>query len=254
MRRQDLLARAAAWMHARGWRAKLAQSGLMRSPASAWAALAVALAVIGVIVYYVEYRIYDGAISILNTVNPCITWARRLDHFERSIGSFSQLGNYPRLIMISQVTNDWRLLSRDPGRAGIRQGCPQPSASEFRQPAGLSEVQLTLGAVEREGAEVLRTEPKDWRGYVTLATFYQTYATVDRSHLEKGRVYLERALELAPERLEVHQSLVAQEIAEGDYAGASEAIARYLELSPGSRPHFGKLQKAIDEAVARPQD
>jgi hypothetical protein len=246
----------------------------MRSQASPWAAIAVALAVIGVVVYYMDYRVYNGATSILDTVNPCvgsaermcvdadgqvyvdpcITWARRLDYFDESIGSFSQLGNYPRLIMITQVTNDWRLLSRDPGRAGLRQGCPQPSASEIRQPAGLSEVQLALEAVEREGEQVLRTEPQDWRGYVSLATFYGVASGVDPSYLAKARPYLARALELAPERLEVHQALVAQQMAEGDYAGASETIARYLELSPGSRGHFSELQKAIDEAVARPKE
>lgn len=247
-------ARAGRAAGLQGWTTRLARSGLMRSPASPWAAFAVALAVIGVVVYYQDYRIYNGATSILNTVNPCITWARRLDYFDESIGSFSQLGNYPRLIMITQVTNDWRLLSPDPGRAGLRQGCPRPSESEIRQPSGVSEVQLALEVVEREGEKVLGTEPRDWRGYVSLATFYGVASAADRTYLARARPYLERALELAPERLEVHQSLVAQEVAEGDYAGASETIARYLELSPDSRRHFSAMQKAIDEAVARPKE
>jgi hypothetical protein len=141
--------------------------------------LFVAIALAGLGIYLSNYRPYNAALAIVQTTGSGITWEERFGYYEESIDSFPQLANYPRLILLGQLTDNW---------ANV---------------VGSNQVARALAIADAEGRNALRSEPEGWRMYVALARFYQAASTIDREHVKLARSYLRTARELAPEVPEV---------------------------------------------------
>ena len=141
--------------------------------------LAVVLVLVSVGVYFLNYRPYIAARVVVRTADPSLSWDERFALFERSVGSFGPLANYPRLIMFGLLTSNWGTLSRP------------------------EEVDAALATLEREGARALDAEPEGWRINVALAQVYQSASFGDPELLSQARSYVDRATTLAPETLEV---------------------------------------------------
>ena len=139
--------------------------------------IAVVLVLVGLSVYFLNYRPYTAAKVIVETANPNITWDERLGFFERSIDSFPVLANYPRLIMFSMLYANLDALGED--RA------------------------MALAFAEDEALRAIEAEPRGWRVYATLARLYQKAALQDPKFKERADSYLDKAAELAPNTIEV---------------------------------------------------
>ena len=99
---------------------------------------------------------------------------------DRSINFFPPLANYPRLILINNVSSIWGALP--------------------------DEQKMTLLArAELEAQEATASEPENWRIFMMVAKMYQEIIPrMDGfEQLDTARRYLDRAIILAPERKEV---------------------------------------------------
>jgi O-antigen ligase len=134
-------------------------------------------------------RAYWAAKTVVLTISPTITWAQRFEFFEESIDDFPGLANYPRQMLLLQVSSNVGRMSEQ-------------------------ELEQALALIEREGQDALEDEPESWRVYVLLARFYQRIAQIDARFLEVAREALDQAIRLAPRTLDVEAALRDQEFLE----------------------------------------
>ena len=214
-----------------------ASSGRLRVLQSDWAlALAfVAVPMLAVLaVYYFNVRAYNGATTILKTIQTQTSWYDRLEYFEGSIDSAPPLANYPRIVMFNQLTRNWSDL--DEGQAAA-----------------------ALETAAREGDRGIEKEPQEWRLYLALAGLYHRASSSGPSYLpqpkefyvSKSRDLIQEAERLAPERIEVHQLLVRQDIMEKNYEAARNRIAEYLARNSKAERHFEALRSEIDRVAGQ---
>ena len=114
-----------------------------------------------------------------------------------------------------------------------------------------SQARAALAVAEREGQKGIEGEPEEWRIYNALARLYHRAASVDPAYVEQARLLVDKAVELAPVRVEVQQLLALQYVAESDYDGALDAIDSYVETAPGAAKHFVSLRKQIDKLASQ---
>jgi len=169
-------------------------TGLLASPAGGATIAVIVIVVIGVSIFYLNMKPFNAATAIAQTNSPNITWEQRFGFFEESIDEFPALANYPRLLLLSQVSNNFGSLSPKEFSAG-------------------------LALIEKEGAQGLAEEPENWRLHVALAHFYQVAAQANVSLLDKSKVHVEEADKLAPRTIEVNAIRDEQERLEGIVAG-----------------------------------
>ena len=140
-------------------------------------------------------RPYGAAKAVVQTRNPAITWEQRLGLFQESIDEFPALANYPRMMLMAQVSSNIRGMS------------PQ-------------ELDLALAIIETEAKDALDGEPESWRVEVSLARFYQIASQeIDAAYLKLARIHLDEAIRLAPRTLDVVAVLKDQEILEQHVSG-----------------------------------
>ena len=216
-----------------GWgRRLLAPLGAVRGPLSALGkiprtdtltmyGLVVVLALVSLNIYYFSYRPYSAATAVVKTSDPTITWDRRFEYFEESIDSFPPLANYPRLILVSQLVDNWDNLTQ-------------------------REVTAALEIVERESAQALKDEPQSWRINEALTRFYQQASSLAPAYLERARAHLDMANDLAPETDEIFKSWILQQMAERDFKAAYEPVARYIHQNSQATGRFIALWGQID--------
>ena len=222
-------------------------SPVVQSQTSLSAALAVALMIVSVTIYYVNYGPYLGSTRILETLSRDITWDERLEVFDRTVDAFPPLANYPRIIMFNQLANNWtRLTQRD--------------------------ARTVLDAADRQGRDGLTSEPEEWRVYLSLAALYQQASSFDAGnagcasalagiyesatplepvYTKCARSLVERAAELAPERIEIQRLLIRQYMVEQNYDAAYAVIDRYLEKAPGAEDLLAPFRSEVDRAAGR---
>ena len=132
-------------------------------------------------------RPFGAAKAVVRTANPAITWDQRLGLFQKSIDDFPALANYPRMMLLTQVSRN------------IRGMTPQ-------------ELGLALAIIETEAQHAMEGEPESWRVEVSLARFYQIASQqIDAAYLELARTHLDEAIRLAPRTLDVVSVLKDQE-------------------------------------------
>ena len=203
------------------WGPLSALGRIPRTDALAMYGLVVVLALVSLNIYYFSYRPYSAATAVVKTGDPTITWDRRFEYFEESIDAFPPLANYPRLILVSQLVDNWDNLT-------------QP------------EVTAALEIVERESVQALKDEPQSWRINVALTRFYQEASSLDPAYLEKARAHLDMANDLAPETDEIFKSWILQQMAERDFEAAYEPVARYIHQNSQATGQFIALWGQID--------
>ena len=186
----------------------------------------VAVLIVLAVVYFLTYRTYAGSRLILETIDKEISWEQRLDYFDQTIRAFPPLANYPRLVMFNQLTTNWRTLNQD-------------------------EAQLALERANKEGLDALVAEPDEWRVHATLAGLYQAAAIENPPYVEKARVMVDAAAELAPERLEIQRLLAKQHLIENDLDSARELLETYVATYPNASSHFENLMADIRRASSQ---
>ena len=159
---------------------------LLQNPGAATVGAVVVAVVLSLSLYFLNIKPYNAASTIVLTSDPSITWERRFELFEQSIDQFPALANYPRLLLVSQVSENLQSLT----------------VEEFETAMSLAENEATQGLID---------EPENWRIHVSMARWYQTAAQVDIALLERSRVHIDEADRLAPRTLEVSVLKTEQE-------------------------------------------
>ena len=185
--------------------------------------LALAGVLVALAVFAFNYGPYAAARSISLALNPNVsTWEERLELFERSFSIFPPLANYPRIEMFTRVAANWGQMTVEERRAAVI-------------------------IADREGQVGIQAEPEDWRIRLTLARLYQLAAPFNPVFVEEAKSQVDRAVDLAPERIEVIQMRVMQRFSEGDFDGARGAISEYLDENPAAESYFAGIRQQIDQ-------
>ena len=199
-------------------------SVFVRSSAAYAGASVVAGAVVIMAVIVFNASPYLASRAIIDALNPFLPWEQRFDHFERSFTISPQLANYPRVELFTRLANAWDDLTDE-------------------------EVSRALSIVEREGAAGTAAEPEEWRLQLYLGRVYQIARSWNPEYLGRARRLVERSGELAPERIEVVQMQVIQNMLEGNHDVAMETIEAYLERNPKGSRHLEGLRRQIIQAL-----
>lgn len=172
-------------------------SVLFSSPVGGTISALILAVLLGFSIYFLNIKPFNAAATIVQTSDPNITWIQRFGLFEQAIDEFPALANYPRLLLLSQVSNNLSTLTTE-------------------------ELEAAVALIEKEGAQGLIDEPEGWRIHVAMAHFYQTVALLDVSQqeiLDRAREHVEKADKLAPRTVEVNAIRSEQERLEGLAAG-----------------------------------
>ena len=184
---------SAGWLPSR-WTGGLRFGRISVALRSSWGAIglslcaaAVALAVVGM----VNARMYSGAAATAQFLGAIGSeWDARVARFNDAVGLFPEMGEFPRILLMSEA---------------------------MRISGSLSDEELR-GAVElfeRETRAQRELEPQNWRILVALADFYQAAAERDAAYAPIARERLESAREFAPNMVEQSYIFLEQGYLEG---------------------------------------
>ena len=135
---------------------------------------------------FANQAIYSTASSIKKIHNPLNTSSQSINYVRQTITGFEPLANAPRITLFENFPKFWTLLqSRD-----------QRDAERL------------LAYAETEAAAALAAEPENWLIHSNLAAMYRAVAVHNPEYDDVAKWYSERALELAPHRIET--TLAAQ--------------------------------------------
>lgn len=172
-------------------------------------------------IVFLNARPFNAAAIVLDTTRP-LTVEQALVTFDAAIESFPQLGNEIRWLEFDVLAQNWHQLNT-------------------------AQRKIALATVEREFERAKQSEPEQWRIYVAAAMVFQNVALFDpdSDYLERARSQLEKAKELAPDRLEIARILTQQHLLEFDHDGAEQIICDYTAKSPRSNVRFQDLIRMI---------
>ena len=176
---------------------RLARAGgtlVRKSGASTPIALVVIGALVLLAIYALNYRAYDAARTLLDANNTDLGWEKRVEVLDKGIDAFPPLANDPRVMMFNGLTRNLHRMSDQ-------------------------EVMAAVATVDREGRDALKSEPRQFRIYVSLASFYQNVARDRPIYIEQAKFHVDKAKELAPERIETQQLLTIQQLLERSLEG-----------------------------------
>lgn len=138
---------------------------------------AVALAGAGL---FANQAVHSAAVSVKRAVTsagrPADPVGRAVSGFERAIGDFRPLANFPRLVLFDHVAKHWKYL-----RARRR-----------------AEAGRMLALVDAEAAAAVESEPGNWQIRAALARFYQVAGVTDPEYRDTAKRHLDRLAELVP--------------------------------------------------------
>lgn len=134
-------------------------------------------ALTGLLMFY-TFMPFSSAMTVVQGALGQGTWEQKEAVLTRSVSEFPGLGNYPRIILISQATESAQDMSEE-------------------------EFAMAVGTVEAESAAALRDEPQNWRIRALTAQFYQVASTRNRDYLAVAREHIDEAAELAPRTREI---------------------------------------------------
>ena len=135
-------------------------------------------------IYFFNAKPYAAAQSTVLIGMEGIQWNDKKNAFNDAIEDAPGLANYPRLLLIRTITEQWVMMS-----------------SEERKEA----YQL----VNEESVKALKQEPENWRLHYILARFYQISTTDDASRLIEADKHVIKLEELAPGTVEAR---IAREV------------------------------------------
>ena len=128
-------------------------------------------------IYWFNLKPYSAAQYTVQLGIPNQTWDLKREAFENAVKSAPGLANYPRLLMVQNITSEWLNFS-------------------------LQERQEAYELVEKESAKAIKQESENWRIFYILARFYQMSATDDQNRLDKADEFVTKTEELAPGTME----------------------------------------------------
>ena len=186
-----------------------------------------------VAVYFLNYRPYRAA-QLFPVQSTSLE--RFIADAQRSFETFPPLATLPRQVMFDTLLEHWERV----GKSG--------EASLLRQ-------------LQAEGEEVLKSEPKNARLYLSVARLFQQAGPSAPAYVPLARHYVEVAQELAPGLLETIKVVISQEVAEEKYAEALTMIYDYRGTDPVKARHLSAImneaqnkligQIGIDEYMCR---
>ena len=114
-----------------------------------------------------------------------------------------------------------------------------------------NDVSTALEVVETHGPAGTATEPEEWRLLSGMAIIYQQAGAVSEEYVARSRDLVERAVELAPSRVEVRALLIAQHLVESDPEGALRLIERYAAEAPATTHRYEPLREQVERELNR---
>lgn len=161
-----------------GQRLRLASiAGLHRSSIGVAAVVLVVSVLSGVLLFY-TFLPFSSAMTVVQGAIGQGTWDQKEAVLTRSVSEFPGLGNYPRIILISQAT----------------EAAQEMSDEEFA---------LAVNSVGVASEAGLDDEPQNWRIRALTAQFYQVASTRNPEYLVVAREHIEEAAKLAPRTREI---------------------------------------------------
>ena len=133
--------------------------------------------VAGLLLFY-TFMPFSSAMTVVQGAIGQGTWEQKEEVLTRSVSEFPGLGNYPRIILISQAT----------------EGAQEMSDEEFA---------LAVESVGTAAEAGLDDEPQNWRIRALTAQFYQVASTRNPDYLAIAREHIDEATELAPRTREI---------------------------------------------------
>ncbi len=131
----------------------------------------------GLLLFY-TFMPFSSAMTVVQGAIGQGTWEQKEAVLTRSVSEFPGLGNYPRIILISQAT----------------EGAQEMSDEEFA---------LAVESVGVAAEAGLDDEPQNWRIRALTAQFYQVASTRNPDYLAVAREHIDEAAELAPRTREI---------------------------------------------------
>ena len=188
-------------------------------------ALVVGLGIVAA-VFFLNVRPLTASSRAVDAVNEGLPWDQRFEAFEYSVSAFPPLSNVPRSMMFRAIGTQWATLQGD-------------------------EVSTALDVVGTHGPSGIDAEPQEWRMLSAMAVIYQQAGGANGEYLVRARRLAERAVELAPSRVEVRALLVAQHLVEGDPEGALGLIERYAAEAPETTHRYDPLREQVERELQR---
>ena len=177
-------------------------------------------------VFFLNVRPLTASSRAVDAVNEGLPWDQRFEAFEYSVSTFPPLSNIPRMMMFRAIGTEWGTL-RD------------------------GEVSAALEVVGTHGPSGIDAEPQEWRLLSAMAVIYQQAGGANGEYLVRARDLAERAVELAPSRVEVRALLIAQHLVEGDPEGALGLIERYAADAPETTHRYDPLREQVERELQR---
>ena len=165
-------------------------------------------------VLLLNWNAFQGSQGVVTSLQSGLSWDERISFLGDSIESFPPLANSLRRFEIELLSTNWEQLS-----------------AEDRE--------LAIQEVDRLSEKAKEVEPEQWQIFASTAFFYQTVASSASdsdefaSRLARARMELDRAVELAPGRLEVRIVWVNQLSLEKRWIEADARLCEYLLVNYG---------------------
>ena len=196
---------------------------LTRDVALGSVALGVAIGIIAA-VFLLNVRPLAASSQGVDALNDGLGWEQRFEAFEDSVGAFPSQSNYLRTTMFTVFATQWITLSDNQKGAAIQ-------------------------LMSEHGAAARNMEPNEWRLLNAMAAVYQRASDMDETYLVQARELIERAVELAPSRIEVRLLLIVQSLFEDDNQEALRLMDRYIAEAPETAHHYEDLRGRVVKEI-----
>ena len=142
------------------------------------AVVVLAVSVLAGLLLFYTFMPFSSAMTVVQGAVGQGTWEQKEAVLTRSVSEFPGLGNYPRIILISQATEDAQEMSEE-------------------------EFALAVESVGTASEAGLADEPQNWRIRALTAQFYQVASTRNPELLSVAREHIDEAAVLAPRTREI---------------------------------------------------
>ena len=177
-------------------------------------------------VFFLNIRPLTASSRAVEALNAGLSWEQRFEAFEDSVSAFPPLSNNVRMMMFQSIGSQWVTLEGN-------------------------DVSTALEVVETHGPAGTATEPEEWRLLSGMAVIYQQAGGVSEEYVVRSRDLVERAVKLAPSRVEVRALLIAQHLVESDPEGALRLIERYAAEAPATTHRYEPLREQVERELNR---
>ena len=139
-----------------------------------YGSLVVLIPIVFYSIYSYSVKTYTAAQhTVYLTYDTYPSWEEKVDVYDSAITDAPNLANYPRVLMIEGIAQDWYLFS--------------------------PEIKLdALTIVEQAALDGLKQEPENWRLTYMLARFYQIASSDNKNLMDKADYYVNKTESLAP--------------------------------------------------------